>query len=163
VWEDLCTKLFPEHARLTPGMFIVTCCCPKKKIYGFKKMIHGESPRIIFDLIMTRFEGDYNPTIIYDASCRIKEYGLNREPERFTKLRFATDPLHGDNHTIQFQSTMYKDLKVLNKEACEQFNSLLRSVQQSVTYMGFDTYITAVKVFISFHNMQGIEVSKNRS
>ena len=162
-WDELCSKLFPEHSRLTPGLFIVTCCCPKKKVYGFKKMIQGESPRIIFDLIMTRFEDDYNPTIIYDASCRIKEYGLNREPARFSSLRFATDPLHCDNHTScsqAFQSNIYTDLKAKNKEACEQFNSVLRSVQHSVTYMGFDNYLTALKVFISFHNLQGLEINK---
>ena len=38
-WDELCSKLFPEHSRLTPGLFIVACCCPKKKVYGFKKMI----------------------------------------------------------------------------------------------------------------------------
>ena len=156
-WDELCSKLFPEHSRLTPGLFIVTCCCPKKKVYGFKKMIQGESPRIIFDIIMTRFEKDYSPTIIYDASCRIKEYGLNREPARFSDLRFATDPLHCENHSTcsqAFQSHIYADMKALNKEACEQFNSVLRSVQHSVTYMNFDNYLTAMKVFISFHNMQ---------
>ena len=29
-------KLFSEHTRLMPGLFIVTCCCPKKKVYGCK-------------------------------------------------------------------------------------------------------------------------------
>ena len=162
-WDELCSKLFPEHSRLTPGLFIVTCCCPKKKVYGFKKMIQGESPRIIFDIIMTRFEKDYSPTIIYDASCRIKEYGLNREPARFSGLRFVTDPLHCDNHCTcsqVFQSHIYADLKALNKEACEQFNSVLRSVQHSVTYMNFDNYLTAMKVFIYFHNMQGLRINK---
>ena len=48
---------------------------------------------------MTRFEGEYNPTIFYDASCRAKEMGLNREPERFLKIKFASDPLHIENHT----------------------------------------------------------------
>ena len=42
-WDELCSKTFPEHRRLTPGLFIVTCCCPK--------MIQGEIPRIIFDII----------------------------------------------------------------------------------------------------------------
>ena len=159
-WDDLCSKLFPVHTQLTPGLFLVTCCCPKKKVYGFKKMVQGESPRIIFDLIMTRFEADYNPTIVYDASCRIKEYGLNREPERFSHLRFVTDPLHVDNHTScseTFQSTIYSDLRKQNKEACEQFNSILRSIQSSVTYMDLDSYVTALKIFISFHNLQGME------
>ena len=112
---------------------------------------------------MTRFEENYFRTIIYDASCRIKEYGLNRKPARFTKIRFATDPIHSDNHTScseTFQSNLYSDLKAKNKEACEQFNSLLRSVQQSVTYMDFNNYLTALKIFISFHNMQGMEINK---
>ena len=106
----------------------------------------------------TRFEEDYNPTIIYDASCRIKEYGLNREPGRF-----ITNPIHSENHTTcsqAFQSNLYSDLKAQNKEACEQFNSVLRSVQQSVTFMDFENYLTALKVFISFHNLQGLEINK---
>ena len=71
---------------------------------------------------MNRFESDYNPSITYDASCRIKEMGLNREPERFLKIKIATDPLH--------TQPGFSVMKKLNKEACEQFNSLLRSVQQ---------------------------------
>ena len=114
---------------------------------------------------MTRFEDDYSPTIIYDASCRVKEYGLNREPARFSLLRFATDPLHCDNHTTcsqAFQSHLYSDMKAQNKKSCEreQFNSVLRCVQHSVAYMNFDNYLTAMKVFISFHNMQGLKINK---
>ena len=86
---NLCSKLFPEHRVLTPGLFVVTCCCPQKNIYGIKKMIQGESPRIIFDLINCRFDEDYNPKIIYDASCRLKEFGLNREPKRIMDILVA--------------------------------------------------------------------------
>ena len=160
VWGGLCSKLFPENSLLTPGLFLVTCACPQKRVYGFKKMVRGESPRIIFDLIMTRFEKNYNPTIIYDASCRIKEMGLNREPERFLQMKFTSDPLHIDNHTTcseSFQSTLYSDMRKLNKEACEQFNSLLRSVQASVSYMKFDNYLQALKIFIGFYNLRGMD------
>ena len=111
---------------------------------------------------MTRFEDDYSPTIIYDASCRVKEYGLNREPARFSLLRFATDPLHCDNHTTcsqAFQSHLYSDMRAQNKEACEQFNSVLRCVQHSVSYMNFDNYITAMKVFISLRNLRSLEIN----
>ena len=104
-------------------------------------MVKGESSRIFFDLIMTRFEDEYNPTIIYDASCRLKEFGLNREPKRMMDILVTTDPLHVYNHTScseSFKSTLYPDMKKLNREACEQSNSLLRNVQQSVTYMTFD-------------------------
>ena len=154
-WDTLCTKLFPEHTQLTPGLFIVSCCCPQKKIYGYKKMVQGESPRIIFDIITTRFEEWYNPNIIYDASCRVKEMGLNREPERFMNILITSDPLHIPNHTTcsqSFQSKIYEQLKPLNKEACEQFNSILRNIQVSLTYMSFEHYMAAMKVFVTFHN-----------
>ena len=42
-------------------------------------MVSGESPKILFDIIMTCFEEDYNPNIIYDASCVAKEVGIERE------------------------------------------------------------------------------------
>ena len=29
---------------------------------------------MLFDFIMMRFEPEYNPEIIYDASCLVKEY-----------------------------------------------------------------------------------------
>ena len=73
--------------------------CLDKRIYGVLKMVRGESPRIMFDIIMGRFEDDYNPNIFYDASCRLKEFGMNREPKRFKDLLITTDPVHCVNHT----------------------------------------------------------------
>ena len=32
-------------------------------------MVRGESPSMLFNLVMTRFQENYNPHIIYDASC----------------------------------------------------------------------------------------------
>ena len=123
-------------------------------------MITGESPKILFDIIMTRFEQDYNPTIIYNASCKAKEVGMAREPDRFMNLKIVSDPLHSANHTScsdSFKSQTYPELHKLNKEAAEQFNSLLRSVQSSVTYMTFDNYMQSLKLFCSFHNWKGLE------
>ena len=153
--KNLCTKLFPEHNKLSPGLFIVTCCCPQKKVYGFKMLGFHESPRILVDIATTRFEPWYNPTIIYDASCKVKEVGLNREPRRFMEMLITSDPLHIDNHSTcsdSFESTKYENLKPLNKEACEQFNNLLRSVQTSLTYMTYKHFMVAMKVFIAVHN-----------
>lgn len=33
--DDLCTKLFPEHVKLSPGLFLVTCACTEKKYMDF--------------------------------------------------------------------------------------------------------------------------------
>ena len=51
-------------------------------------------------------------------------------------MRIVKDPTHIENHAIcmkSFRSISYADMKGLNKEVCEQFNSLLRSIQKSVT------------------------------
>ena len=120
-------------------------------------MIMSESPRLIFDIITTRFPLDYNPKWIYDAACCAKEMGLNREPSRMMKTLFCTDPVHEDNHTRcleSYSSTQYRSLDALNKEACEQFNSVLRGIASSVAYMTFDHYMLAIKLFMYFHNME---------
>ena len=67
--RDSCQKDFPSHSKLTPGLYLLTCGCQQKSVYGFSMMMSGESPAMLFDLIMTRFENDYNPYIIFDASC----------------------------------------------------------------------------------------------
>ena len=74
-WDKLCTKCFPSHQSLTPGLFIVTCACPNKSIYGFTMMVKHESPGMIFDITTTRFDPSYNPVWVYDAACKAKEYG----------------------------------------------------------------------------------------
>ena len=126
-------------------------------------MIQRELPRIILGLINCRFDEDYNLKIIYDASCRLKEFGLNRKPKRIMDILVTTDPLHVYNHTScseSFKSTLYPKMKILNCEACKQFNSLLRNIQQSVTYMTFDRYMRALCVFILFYNLRGINTYK---
>ena len=72
--KDSCQKDFPSHSKLTPGLYLMTCGCPKKVVYGFSMMLSDESPSMLFDLVMTRFEANYNPHLIYDASCLAKEY-----------------------------------------------------------------------------------------
>ena len=69
--KDSCEKDFPSHATLTPGLYLMTCGCSYKSIYGFSFMLTGESPKMLFDIIMTRFEDNYNPKIIYQASCKV--------------------------------------------------------------------------------------------
>ena len=72
------------------------------------------------------------------------------------KLFFCTDPVHVDNHTRcleSYSSTEYRSLHALNKEACEQFNSVLRGIASTVAFMTFDHYMLAIKIFIYFHNL----------
>ena len=149
-------KNFPAHAKLTPGLYLMTCGCKYKVIYGFSMMLTGESPRMLFDIIMTRFESDYNPEIIYDASCRVKEYGLNRELKRFMSIRITTDQFHQVNHkscSASFRSSKYLSLENINSEACEQTNSVLRKISSSTTYMSPSLYMRVFTLFMANLNI----------
>ena len=133
------------------------CTCPAKKVLGFITMTSKESPRMMFDLKMTRFPLNYNPTVIFDASCLHKEVGLNRELKLYMENRSATDNFHEDNHTSclpGFRSSLYNDLQSRNTEACEQFNALLRRIGSSLMFMTFDHYINAVRVFCAMYNLR---------
>lgn len=154
--DTLCHKEFLSHRKLTPGIYLMTCGCKHKVIYGFSMMISGESPVMLFDLIMTRFERNYNPHIIYDASCRVKEYGLSRELKRFMNIQITTDRFHEVNHTRcseAFKSSMYHSLNNVNSEAAEQTNHLLRSITSSTTFMSPQLYLRSIKLFMAHLNI----------
>ena len=154
-WLDLCEKSFPEHVKLSPGLFLLTCACAHKTVYGFSFMTTNESPGMLFDIDQCRFPRDYKPTLVYDASCKAKEYGLNRDPERWMALKVVTDPFHQPNHTNcceAFKSTEYSELNSVNCEAAEQFNARLRDVHDSLVMMAPDHYMRALSIFIGYKN-----------
>ena len=111
--KDMCTKVFPSHNSLTPGLMIMTCACPQKIVYGFSLMTSSESPQMIFDVIMSRFPQNYSPQIIYNNACKFKEFGLNRETRRFMQIQITCDRFHESNHTScgrSFKSSEYIQL-----------------------------------------------------
>ena len=62
--EDLCEKSFPEHIKMSPGLFLLTCACANKTVYGYSFMTKNESPGMIFEIDQTCFSRDYKPTIV---------------------------------------------------------------------------------------------------
>ena len=86
--NDGCVKLFPKHKQMTCGTWLVTCCYPAKRIYGFLKMVVGESPKFLTDFVMARLPLDYNPIFIYDAACKVK-YNITRNLGRSAPLFLA--------------------------------------------------------------------------
>ena len=72
LWNSCVKKIFQAIQLSHPAWWIMTCACPKKIVYGFTLMTSGESPQMIFDLILSRFPTDYSPNIIYDNACKAK-------------------------------------------------------------------------------------------
>ena len=110
--------------------------------------------------VMTTFEHNYNPHIIYDASCIAKEFGYNRELRRFMQLSITSDRFHEVNHkscSNSFKTSEYNQLEKINSEACEQTNSSLRRVTSSTTFMSPTMYMRSLTLF-----MADINISANK-
>ena len=145
--KQACQKEFPSHSKLTPGLYLLTCGCKHKSIYGFSMMLSGESPSMLFNLVMTRFERDYNPHIIYDASCIAKEYGYNRELRRFMQITISTDRFHEVNQkscSNSFKTSEYLHLENIDSEACEQTNSALRRIGVRIKLLPYTNFYLEV-------------------
>ena len=79
------------HSVDTWALYYVLLLSSEKGLW-VQKMVQGKSPHIISDLVTTRFEEWHNSNIIYDDTCRVKEMGLNREPERFMDILVGRQP-----------------------------------------------------------------------
>ena len=88
---DACRKYSSNHLTLTPGIF--TIYCPHGVCCGFEVMEQHESPRHPFEIFLSRFETPPT-TIIYDNSCKLHQYTLNREPTHFKDTRLYMDRFH---------------------------------------------------------------------
>ena len=89
--RNSCRKLFSSHPVLTPGIF--TLFCSHGVCYGFQILKQHESPRHPFELLSTRFHS-MPKYVIYDNSCKLHQYIINREPVMFQNTTFLVDRFH---------------------------------------------------------------------
>lgn len=73
-------------------LFLSTGIC-----YGYELMDSNESPNIPFTLPFT-ISLAAPSTVIYDNSCKLHTYCLNRYPDFFRGTWFLVDRLHWFNH-----------------------------------------------------------------
>ena len=124
--SDACRKYFTGHPTLTPGVF--TVFCQHGICYGFEVMTTYESPKVPFNIFLTRFE-QAPKVIVYDNACQLHRYCLNREPHWFKDSLFAVDRLHWDNHTAcaeGYNLSFYNakiDVANINSQVNEQANA----------------------------------------
>ena len=153
--QDACRKYASNHPTLTPGIFIIYCphgvCC------GFEVMKTHESPKHPFETFLTRFESPPR-TIIYDNSCKLHQYTLNREPSHFKETVFFVDHFHWRGHigcssgySLDKYSTY--DIKSINSQVNEQANAGLQRIKGQIAYMKPCNFMFHVKLFLAIINM----------
>ena len=155
--DIFCRKLSNSHPSLSPGVF--TIFCRHRVCLGFSLMTSSESPKTPFRLFLSRFV-DYLPQlrIIYDNSCNLHTYALNREPARFAETIFLVDRLHFQDHsacTLGYSTNSYNfdpKIKTLNTQINEQANADLRNLSKQISYMKPDNVMIILKLFLADRN-----------
>lgn len=154
--RDSCRKFSSSHPVLTPGIF--TLFCSHGVCYGFQILKQHESPRHPFELILTRFHSmpEY---IIYDNSCKLHQYVLNREPVMFQNTTFLVDRFHWRGHTgcsSGYNMDIYQQeyLASLNSQINEQANAGLQKIKGHIAYMKAPNFKFHIKLFLACKNLK---------
>ncbi|CAG2234981.1 unnamed protein product [Mytilus edulis] len=154
VLKDECKKEATRHPTLLPGIF--TAFCKHGICYGFQIMECNESPNVPFTFLRTRFK-KAPTTVIYDNACNLHSYCLNRDPDFFKDTLFVVDNLHWGNHTScsrVYEAKFHPELSKVNTQMVEQNNAKLRKLKSNLSYMNYDNFMSHLKFFLWYCNME---------
>ena len=93
--EEWCEKDFPRAHDFADGIFSIGCPCAVNVTYGFELNLQHESGRNFFKFLTCRkINFRKLKGIIYDFSCGLQRYCMNREPLDFENIQFLVDGVH---------------------------------------------------------------------
>ena len=130
--------------------------CVHGTCLGFSIMDRSESAAVPFNIFMTCFESP-PAVIVYDASCQLATYALEREPALFANTTFVSDQLHfksGHQHCSSAHNIATHSARLgrRNWVVCEQGHSKMRRISASVSYMTQSTFVFVMRHFLALQN-----------
>ena len=97
--QEICNKSYQKEKEFQGGIFSVGCYCDLNITLGFEIMTKPESEHNLFCLLMCRDLDMFKlKGVIYDYSCGLDNYLLNREPREFQYLQCFVDGAHWNGH-----------------------------------------------------------------
>lgn len=96
-------------------------------------------------------------TVIYDNSCKLHTYCLNRYPDFFRGTWFLVDRLHWFNHrgcNDGYNINEYAQFSSLNSQAAEQCNSSLGKLKSMLSYMTNKNFHLHCKFYLWVLNLR---------
>ena len=116
-----------------------------------------ESPKHPFEIFLTRFETPPE-IIIYDNSCKLHQYVLNRHPTHFKNTSFFVDRFHWRGHvgcSSGYSLDKYATPLItnINSQVNEQANAGLQRIKGQIAYMKPDNFMFHVQLFLRIANM----------
>lgn len=140
--EFECTKVYKQAGYLAPGV-LYFFCVQHQKCIGFVILKSAESPKLITELLLTRF-AKMPSIVLYDNACNLSEFVLNRYPKPFLETKFYVDGFHYSSHVNCgpcYNASEHPSLtKELNTSLVEQKNAQLRYMKQTSPYLKFVTF-----------------------
>ena len=176
--EDFCEKKFPQAHNFADGVFTIGCCCEFSITYGFELMLYKESARQFFRFLLNR-KINYRRLrgVIYDYSCGLLRYCLNREPLDFEGMQFLVDGVHvagqkrlkkekssnrkgghlGCSESFDFnkhKSAITKIQGKTNSQGREQMHSILEPLAKSLRQKNYRNFMKTLIAFFAIRNLK---------
>lgn len=149
-----CRKVFGKAPSniWTSGIF--TFLCAHGVCYGYEVMKDAESVNVPFTILYERFPRAPE-MVVFDHACKFHIYTIAREPHFFENCAFKIDRFHWHNHTgcaSGYNLDAYPQHHMLNSEANEQANSLLKKLRGQLSLMKLTTFKASLNVFLAAYN-----------
>jgi CxC4 like cysteine cluster associated with KDZ transposases len=153
--SELCSKHANPGGALAPGV-VQFLCVEHKQCIGFVVLDAPESPRMVYEVLMTRFSE--NPCIVfYDNACNLLEYILNRDPYPLRNISFFVDGFHYASHkncSPGFDTKQYPALlKQYNTSLVEQKNAKIARFKQTNPSKKYRTMVAGLRFAIALMNI----------
>lgn len=155
-----CTKIYKKKGVLGAGVLLFFCVDHNNCI-GFVILDRAESPKVISDIFLTRFE-IMPHTILYDNSCNLSEFILNRTPQLFKDTQFLIDGFHFSAHSNCANSYNISDYPFsisVNSSLVEQKNAQLRYMKATSPCLKYNTFV--MKLIYAVINMNRLTSKEN--
>jgi hypothetical protein len=160
-----CAKQYNQGASCAPGVVLFYCvkheCC-----IGFVVLDRPESPKLVYEILMTRFK-EAPKIVIYDNGCNLQEYVLNRTPILAQNMRILVDGFHYQSHVNcapTFDTHAHPPLtNKLNTSLFEQRNSRLAPLKNTAPLLNIRTFLTFLRYAVGSTNIQQHQKIKGRN
>jgi hypothetical protein len=153
---EACSKDYHDAASCAPGV-VLFYCVHHEVCIGFVVLDQAESPRMVYEVLMTRFR-NLPELVIYDNGCNLHEYILNRLPRMASGLQVMVDGFHFQSHVNcapTYDTHKHPALtRNLNTSLFEQRNSLLARLKANAPLFLARTFFSFLRFAVGLRNIQ---------
>jgi hypothetical protein len=154
--RTVCSKKSFRGEDCAPGT-VAFYCVEHQFCIGFVVLDEPESPRTIYEVLMTRFV-NLPELVIYDNGCNLSEYILNRLPFFARRMRIMVDNFHYSSHincSPTFDTHMHPAVsRKLNTALFEQKNSLIARLKMTAPLMLLRTFFSFLRYQVAYQNIK---------